>query len=66
MVQEVKILSIDELVEVSLLQEHLDSMTQVMGVPVYLLKNDKTYILSEQYPYPPLCDRFFRNKLEEC
>jgi len=66
MVQEAKIPYIDELVEVSLLQEHLDSITQAMGIPVHILKSDKTYILNGQRPYPPLCDRFFRNKLEEC
>lgn len=66
MAQKVKIPSIDELVDGPLLQEHLDSITQVMEIPVRLLKNNRTYILSEQCSYPPICDKFFRNKLEEC
>jgi signal transduction histidine kinase len=57
---------IDQLVEVSLLQEHLDSITQVIGIPVYIIKNDGTYILGQQYHCRQICGRFLRYKLEKC
>jgi signal transduction histidine kinase len=61
-----EITCIDQLVEVSLLKEHLDSITQTIGIPVYLINNDGTYLLGEQYRYRQICGRFFKNKLEKC
>jgi len=61
-----KIPSIDQLVDVSLLQEHLDSITQAIGIPVYLLTNDGTCILGDQYRYRQICSRFIKSKLEKC
>lgn len=57
---------IDQLVETSLIQEHLDSITQVLEIPVYILKNDGTYILGKQNHYLPICDRFIKNKIKKC
>ena len=61
-----EIIGIDQLVEVSFLQENLDSITQAFGIPVYLLKNDGTCILGEQYSYRQICSRFLKSKLEKC
>jgi signal transduction histidine kinase len=61
-----EITCIDQLVDVSLLKEHLDSITQTIGIPVYLINNDGTYLLGEQYRYRQICGRFFKNKLEKC
>ncbi|MDQ1318094.1 MAG: PocR protein, partial [Candidatus Poribacteria bacterium] len=61
-----EIIGIDQLIEVSFLQENLDSITQAFGIPVYLLKNDGTCILGEQYRYRQICSRFLKLKLEKC
>lgn len=59
-------IQIDQLVDISLIQEHLDSITQVLEIPVYIMKNDGNYILGEQYRYRQICDRFIKNRIEKC
>jgi signal transduction histidine kinase len=61
-----EIFYIDQLVETSLIKDHLDSITQVIGIPIYILKNDGTYILGEQSYYRQICDRFIKNKSKKC
>jgi len=59
-------LYIDQLVETSLIQDHLDSITQVIGITVYILKNDGTYILGEQGYYRQIYDKFIKDKSKKC
>ncbi len=59
-------IQIDQLVDTPLIQEHLDSITQVLEIPVYILKDDGTYILGEQHHYRQICDSLIKNKIEKC
>lgn len=62
----VSTVQIDQLVDRSIIQEHLDSIAQVLEIPLYIMKSDGDYISGKQHHYVQICNRFIKNKIEKC
>jgi len=58
--------SLDQLFDIGLLADHLDTITHTIGIPVYILKSNGEYISGDQYRYRQICGKFIKGKQEKC